>query len=461
MKEIRPEDILIAREERVEIQQKLIKEYNLPLVCLRVNYPGVEKDNSLTRNIAEVIKKEITSKFMGEIAYEHDEITPEGPIITLIIDNIAEEIKRKTIDVEENHILGRCVDIDVYDSEGNGINRGDLGLSGRKCFLCQDNAQNCVRSRRHNFEEVIEFLYKKYAEYESLERKTYNIHDTSLDISGLAAQAMLYEVACTPSPGLVSTISTGAHDDMDHYTFIESTCALMKYMTLCTEIGFSNKSPKDLLREVRIVGLEGEKAMFEKTRGVNTHKGMLFLMGISCVAVGNAIYNRLKFKEIRNIIMKMCQGLVEKELLSLKENHENKQLSYGEKLYLLYNIEGVRGEIERGLPIIFEFALNFYKENSDLDKNNRLVQTLLGIMQYSEDSNILHRHSINTLKEINEKAKEVIRIGGVRTEEGREALNEMNEDFAKRRISPGGSADLLALTVFFCLVEGYMEKLYI
>lgn len=461
MKEIRPEDILIAREERVEIQGKLIKEYKLPLLCLRVNYPGVQKDNYLTRNITRVIKKELVSKFTEEIVYEHEEITPEGPVITLIIDNIAEEIKRKTIDVEENHILGRCVDIDVYDCEGNGINRGNLGLSSRKCFLCEDNAQNCVRSRRHSIEEVINFIHSNYKKYENLQREAYNIHDISLDISGLAVQAMLYEVACTPSPGLVSTISTGAHDDMDHYTFIESTCALMKYMTLCTEIGFSNRTPKELLREARIVGLEGEKAMFEKTKGINTHKGMLFLMGISCVAIGNAIYNRLLFKDIRNIIMKMCQGLVEKELLPLKENYEDRQLSYGEKLYLMYNIEGVRGEIERGLPIIFEFALNFYKENSDLDKNNRLVQTLLGIMQYSEDSNILHRHSINTLKEVNEKAKEIIKIGGIRTDEGKELLNKMNEDFAKRRISPGGSADLLALTVFFNLVEEYMEALYI
>ncbi|WP_315118700.1 triphosphoribosyl-dephospho-CoA synthase CitG [uncultured Clostridium sp.] len=299
--------------------------------------------------------------------------------------------------------------------------------------------------------------------------KAHNIHEVSFDISSLAAQSMLYEVACHPSPGLVSTVSTGAHKDMDHYTFIESTCALIKYLTLCTEAGFSKHSPEELLKAARIVGIEGEKAMFQKTEGVNTHKGMLFLMGISCVAAGNVIYNKKDFKEIRNTIIHMCDGLVEKELLPLRKNFEgsilneemlqDKKLSYGEKLYLLHGIEGVRGEIEKGLPIVFEFALDFYKESIDLNKNDRSVHTLLGIMQYSEDSNILHRHSLTTLKEINEKAKNIISMGGVRTEEGRRAIYNLDKDFVKRRISPGGSADLLALTVFFYLVEEYMNNL--
>ncbi|WP_315118702.1 citrate lyase holo-[acyl-carrier protein] synthase [uncultured Clostridium sp.] len=165
MKKYKPEDVLIAREERAEFQQKLIEEYNLPLISLRVNYPGAEKDNSLTRNIVEVIKKEIIDRFIDQIVYENHEITGEGPVVTMIIEDIAEEIKIKTIDVEENHILGRCVDIDVYDNLGNGVSRKQLGYNGRKCFLCGDNAQNCVRSRKHKIEDVINFINKRYDEY--------------------------------------------------------------------------------------------------------------------------------------------------------------------------------------------------------------------------------------------------------------------------------------------------------
>lgn len=299
--------------------------------------------------------------------------------------------------------------------------------------------------------------------------KDFNIHEAAFDISSFAIQSMLYEVACAPSPGLVSVISTGAHKDMDHYTFIDSTCALIKYLTLCVEEGFSSKSSRELLKHIRPIGIEGERQMFEKTSGVNTHKGMLFLMGIACVATGKAIFDRRQFKDIPEIIKDMCQGLVEKELYPLKEEIEKygsleelskkRRLSYGEKLYLLYNTEGIRGEVERGLPIIFEFALDFYKENSCLNQNDRLVNTLLGIMQYSEDSNVLHRHSKDILSEVQEKARYIIGIGGMNTIQGRQAIKDLDIDFSNRRISPGGSADLLAVTVFFSLVKEYFSTI--
>lgn len=295
--------------------------------------------------------------------------------------------------------------------------------------------------------------------------KHFNIHEAAFDISSFAVQSMLYEVACAPSPGLVSVISMGAHKDMDHYTFIDSTCALIKYLTLCVEEGFSSRDSRELLKDIRPIGIEGEKQMFKKTSGVNTHKGMLFLMGIACVATGKAIYDKRRFEDIPEIIKDMCEGLVEKELYPLKEEikkygsleelSKNRKLSYGEKLYLLYNTEGIRGEVERGLPIIFKFALNFYKENSCLTQNDRLVNTLLGIMQYSEDSNVLHRHSKEILSEVQEKARYIISIGGMSTIQGRQAIEDLDRDFSNRRISPGGSADLLAVTVFFSLVKEY------
>lgn len=299
--------------------------------------------------------------------------------------------------------------------------------------------------------------------------KDFNIHEAAFDISSFAIQSMLYEVACAPSPGLVSVISMGAHKDMDHYTFIDSTCALIKYLTLCVEEGFSSKSSRELLKDIRPIGIEGEKQMFKKTSGVNTHKGMLFLMGIACVATGRAIYDKRRFEDIPQIIKDMCEGLVEKELYPLKEEikkygsleelSKNRKLSYGEKLYLLYNTEGIRGEVERGLPIIFEFALNFYKENGPLNQNDRLVNTLLGIMQYSEDSNVLHRHSKEILSEVQEKARYIISIGGMNTIKGRQAIEDLDKDFSNRRISPGGSADLLAVTVFFSLVKEYFNTM--
>lgn len=274
-----------------------------------------------------------------------------------------------------------------------------------------------------------------------------NIVDT---ICEMAIEAMLYEVSCYPSFGLVSPISSGAHDDMDYYTFIKSTSVLIKYMKAFAKQGYSDKTSKEIFQAIRIVGIEAEKDMFKKTSGINTHKGMIFLMGISCAAASKSIHDKMKFSDIRKIIQSMTEGIVSTEL---KKIDKNKKLTYGEKLYLKYGCEGIRGEVERGIPVVFEHSLGVYESMEDLSVNHRLVHTLLAIMEKAEDSTILHRHEMKTLHYVQKRAGETLKIGGVSTEEGKKAIEELDKEFINKKISPGGSADLLAVTVFMSLVK--------
>lgn len=286
-------------------------------------------------------------------------------------------------------------------------------------------------------------------------KRIFTINEISMTISSFAVQAMIYEVSCYPSPGLVSPISSGAHKDMNFFTFIDSTSVLSKYLTLFVQEGFSDKSNEEIFNNIRKIGIEAEKDMFFKTGGVNTHKGMLFLMGVLCAAVGKAIYEEKGFKQVQSIIKEMTKGIVESELFTLKEKDK---LSHGEKLFLKYKIEGVRGEVERGIPTVFDFSLDFYKQNGDLSINDRLVHTLIGIMQICDDSTIIHRHSPKVLEEVKEKSRDIIKLGGMKTLDGRNKINRLCDEFIERNISPGGSADLLGVTVFLYLVEKYMNK---
>ncbi|MDR3593292.1 triphosphoribosyl-dephospho-CoA synthase CitG [Clostridium sp.] len=287
-------------------------------------------------------------------------------------------------------------------------------------------------------------------------KKVFTINEKALEISGLAIQAMIYEVSCYPSPGLVSPVSCGAHKDMDFFTFVDSTSVLSKYLILFVQEGFSCKPCKEIFDSIRHIGIEAEKDMFAKTKGVNTHKGMLFLMGITCAAIGKVIYEGKNFEHIQDVVKKMTVGIVEKELVSLK-NTEGQ--SHGEKLFLKYRTNGVRGEVERGIPTVFEFSLDFYKKSSELSINDRLVHTLIGIMQICDDSTIIYRHSPKVLAEVKERAGDILAIGGMKTSNGREHIYNLCTEFMERNISPGGSADLLALTVFLSLVEEYMNNI--
>jgi triphosphoribosyl-dephospho-CoA synthetase len=74
-------------------------------------------------------------------------------------------------------------------------------------------------------------------------------------------------------------------------------------------------------------------------------------------------------------------------------------------------------------------------------------------MTVVDDTTVLHRHGPETLSYVRQKAAEILVLGGLFTAEGKSAILSLDEDFISRRISPGGSADLLAATYFLWLVE--------
>jgi holo-ACP synthase len=75
------------------------------------------------------------------------------------------EVKVRTVEIENSHPLGRLIDIDVFKPDGIALSRTELGLSQRKCYLCNDVAHNCVRSHKHSTEEIIEYIENKYINY--------------------------------------------------------------------------------------------------------------------------------------------------------------------------------------------------------------------------------------------------------------------------------------------------------
>ena len=68
--------------------------------------------------------------------------------------------------------------------------------------------------------------------------KMYN--DIIFKLSEFAMEAMIYEVSCFPSFGLVSPISSGSHTDMDYFTFVNSTTTLNRYFLEMASAGYSN-----------------------------------------------------------------------------------------------------------------------------------------------------------------------------------------------------------------------------
>ena len=180
-------------------------------------------------------------------------------------------------------------------------------------------------------------------------------------IGALAVEAMLYEVSATPKPGLVDRNNTGAHHDMDFFTFMSSAAALRGAFDAFAAAGYAHRREPagSLLAQLQPPGQQAEKQMFAMTHGVNTHKGMIFSLGVLCGAAG-WLLERENITAVRlcELAAAMCEGICAKEYAGLREK---KQLTKGEAMYLKYGVTGVRGEAESGFQTVREIALPAYR----------------------------------------------------------------------------------------------------
>lgn len=284
-----------------------------------------------------------------------------------------------------------------------------------------------------------------------------NNHEYCIYISKLALKAILYEVSATPKPGLVDRNNSGAHKDMDFFTFLDSSVALSDYFYRCAEeaMSFDGEDYSELLRKLRPIGKQAEIAMFDATCGINTHKGIIFSAGFIAAAAGLLFkkYNKtgISAVEISETVKLMARDVSEE----LKDADNKDKLTYGEMLYKKFGAKGIRGEVENGFATVLENSLPALKELLDkkICVNNALVHVLLILISRTEDSNILGRHNKEVLEYARKSAHEALRQGGCLTEKGRKTVEEMDRDFIERNISPGGSADLVAVTILLYLIE--------
>lgn len=431
------------REKRVELQNSLLEKYSCPLIAVRTNYPGEDKLEPLAISIADIAAQEMEECFNENIIYKEILENLEGKIYLFVINKKAADIKKITVFFEENHILGRCLDIDVYDINGESLSRSMFGYEKRKCLICDDMAFICGRTMKHSHQEIKNVLMKKYIAYNNY---TAQREKTIKKLGDLALASMIYEVSTAPSFGLVSPLTKGSHDDMDFFTFLKSSFAIKEGFEQMAAAAYSYLSLEDAFLRSRKIGMKVEEEMFKATDNVNTHKGMIFLLGTVIIAAARILYEKKNFEDIQPAIKDMCRDILKDfENISHKKN-----LTHGEHLYVNYGFTGIRGEVKEGLNVVFDGSLDVLtdslKKNSDF--NLAFIQTLIFLMSQVMDSTIVHRHDIHMLHRIKREAAAFIQKGGIYNEEGMKIARNMEELYINERISPGGSADLLAVTIF-------------
>ena len=416
-------DILNARDRRVEKQKELLQKYGKPLICFTMNIPGPVKVSSDIRAAFKIGDNFLHHLF--KVVYEEDTSADTGYEKFYIVDQDPACIKRSCIAIESIISCGRLFDMDVLTTDGQKLSRE----TPRKCLICEKDAAICGRSRAHSVEEL------QAATNKLLETRAQEM------IWRLATDALMAEAKTTPKPGLVDCSNSGSHRDMDIDLFLDSADTLFPYFLRCTRIALDHSDPKELFRQLRPLGMTAEKEMLEATGGVNTHKGAIFTMGVAAAAAARC-FPDTRPETVLEYCARMTEGLVKQDFGGITTPK-----TAGERLYVEHGITGIRGQAEQGFPAVLNVGLPVLQEglSRGLSLNDAGCATLLHLLAVTDDTNMVSRSDLATLREIQSRLQVLLASDPY---PNLSIIEELDREFIERNLSPGGSADLLALTYF-------------
>lgn len=395
------EEIIHARDIRIEAQQRLLRTYSMPLVSFTMNIAGPVKVTPLTALAFDAGLQALYAALGQPVAEEI--IRPHtGYEALLVYDRPAQELKSICLTLETAASVGRLFDLDVLDTDGNKLSRPQP----RSCLVCGGPVSVCSRSRAHGLNAIVHRTHEILAGF------------ATEYLSTMAVKALEQEVRLTPKPGLVDERNSGAHDDMDLPLFLRSIDALKPYFCQMVALGLSGADASQL----QALGLEAEEAMFQATSGVNTHKGALFSFSVLLASLGRCLTEG-------GDLFAHCTALTT-ALIPPQGTH-------GTAVAARHRIGGARSEALSGFPVA--------RQATVVCRESGALTALLWLMVHTEDTNLYHRGGAEGASFVKNQAAAILDT----PKEGRLPLIQALDDvMICRHLSPGGCADLLALALF-------------
>ena len=219
-----------------------------------------------------------------------------------------------------------------------------------------------------------------------------------------------------------------------------SAAAIAPYFAALAEAG----GRASRMERLRIIGLEAETAMREATHGINTHRGAIFGLGLLCAAAGARADGRIDpGLSLGAAVSRLWgDGILDGPVLL----H-----SHGEAARRHFGAGGARGEAALGFPSVYRIGLPALKRGTlkaTGDPEAARVEACFALIAAVEDTNLLHRGGSAGLSFARAAARRFLEGGGVGRPGWRDRARIVHESFVARWLSPGGSADLLAMTLF-------------
>jgi triphosphoribosyl-dephospho-CoA synthase len=265
-------------------------------------------------------------------------------------------------------------------------------------------------------------------------------------IARVAVASLHAELVLVPKPGLVCPGDRGSHDDMDASTMMRSLFALRHGFIAMAERAADGAS----FDALQAIGIETEHAMLRATGGVNTHRGAIFTLGLLVASTAaSQSHGQLRCAASLRSTLRERWG----RALRVRSVAET---SHGLAMAARFDAGGARAEAAEGFPALFGVVLPALQaaQAAGLDARAARLHALMSSIAHVEDTNLLYRGGREGLLFAQAAARDFLATGGVMRADRDDALRAIGRDFVARRLSPGGSADLLAAAIFVDRVTG-------
>jgi triphosphoribosyl-dephospho-CoA synthase len=265
-------------------------------------------------------------------------------------------------------------------------------------------------------------------------------------LAALAHQALIAEAELTPKPGLVDRRGTGAHSDLSLAIMRRSALTIEPYLCEMALISGRNYPSQPLRERLAVIGREAEHAMLKATSGSNAHKGAIWILGLLTSAAAMQDEDQVPASTIAEAA---------KKIASFEDRATPRLVSHGDLVSKRYGVAGARGEALGGFPHVVEIGLPMLNSRRARGATETVARldTLLGIMSRLDDTCLLYRGGEEALVTARAGAAAVESAGGSGTALGKQRLQRLERRLLELGVSPGGSGDLLAATLFLDAVE--------
>ncbi len=250
----------------------------------------------------------------------------------------------------------------------------------------------------------------------------------------------------TPKPALVDRRGGGAQSGLDLTRLRRAAAALKNGFAAIAQRSGSALRPSEPLREeLGVIGRTMEREVVAATAGHPAHRGAIWTLGLLVAAAARRRPDRSA--------MSIAAGAA--ALAVMPDRFAPDLLSRGDRARLRFGAAGARGEAQAAFPHVIRVGLPALRaaRTREGSEDHARLDALVAIMSRLEDTGLLNDGGRAALAAAQAGAKAVIEAGGTSSRDGWELLLKLDAQLMALGARPGGSATLLAATLFLDRLE--------